>query len=127
MKIGIAAVLVVGLVGCDSLGVSSCTLGETPGFRITLADSVSGFAAVSDNIVAIATSPTYADTVVTESDGSLASQVVHLVEDRAGVYDVTIAADGFREWSRSGLEVTEADRCHVRTRDLVARLQRPVG
>jgi hypothetical protein len=43
--------------------------------------------------------------------------------ERAGTYDLTIRSPGYRDWTRTGVEVTK-DQCHVRPVTLTARLQK---
>jgi hypothetical protein len=42
--------------------------------------------------------------------------------EHPGVFQVTVRKSGYRDWVRSGVEVT-ADKCHVRRTDLTALLQ----
>lgn len=41
--------------------------------------------------------------------------------ERAGTYDITVTAPGYRAWDTTGVKVT-ADECHVRGVNLTARL-----
>ncbi|HEY9225831.1 MAG TPA: hypothetical protein VIP11_04240 [Gemmatimonadaceae bacterium] len=44
--------------------------------------------------------------------------------ERAGTYQLTVRADGYREWMHSAILVPR-DACHVTTVSVTARLQRP--
>jgi hypothetical protein len=115
--------LVFGTLGLMALGACTsntdpviCTADLRAGLVVTVLDSASGQAIASSSLV-VARQGTFADTARVSSAATYG-----LLYERAGVYDVTVSHAGYRDWHRSGVTVP-ADRCHVQTVALTARLQ----
>ena len=111
----------VGLSGCELLG--PCDAGIRLAIGVTLTDSITGGPVIDDDITAIATSGTYADTARFSNIRPDPFTRFHLVEDRAGTYSVVVAASQFKTWSRAGVHVSSG-RCHVEPVNIAVRLQR---
>lgn len=109
--------LLPGLAACDVIG-PSCTLEARPGIVLTVIDSISGLVVAGDDVVATATDGFYSDTGSPNSEG-----MVPLAFERRGSYSVEVTANGFRPWVMNSVRVME-DACHVRTVELLARMQR---
>ncbi len=111
---GLAALL----AACDLVGPHACTLEARAGILLTVRDSVTGVP-VPGPFLAIARDGQYADTArYIYPDSGLAA----LAYERAGHYDVTVSATGYRLWRRTGVEVEDGG-CHVQTARVTARLQ----
>ncbi len=120
MRSIIRAMCLVGLAAtvaaCDLVGPHACTMEARPGILLTVQDSLTGVP-VSGPLLAIAREGAYADT------SRYDYPIVALAYERAGHYDVTVSATGYRLWTRSGVEVKD-DGCHVETAHVMAWLQR---
>jgi hypothetical protein len=46
----------------------------------------------------------------------------HLAHEQSGTYEVTVEAQGYSLWQRTGVRVRDGE-CHVQTAELTARLQ----
>lgn len=108
------ATVVLLLAGCRYPGEPICTDVAIPGIIV---DVVS---ATSENAL------TGASGVIREGDyveplDTFGSQLYGAYE-RTGTYDLEVTAEGYVPWQRQGIRVT-ADRCHVRTNRIEARLQ----
>ena len=101
-------------VGCDAY---DCTLSIEPGIRVEVRDSTSNAPAANGASV-VATDGAFTDSIAVSGE-----MIVGVVHERAGHYTVRVHKQGYRTWSRSGVDV-EDGQCHVRTVDLLARLQR---
>ena len=94
-------------------------------------DNVTGVASVSNNVPAgmygvtiRATDGAYADSVVMPLfPAAPYNGPVPLAYERRGTYTVSVSANGYATWTRSGVLVT-GDQCHVATVPLTARLAR---
>ena len=71
--------------------------------------------------IAVVRDDGYVENALCEDRGPLGVAVLAAGE-RAGTYDITIDAEGYLEWSREDVRVTE-DRCHVKTVRIVAQLE----
>jgi hypothetical protein len=97
-----------------------CTAELRPGISIAVQDSVTGVAPTGSGSTTFrAWDSTYSDSVTYP----LLVSGWGTAGERAGVYSVTVDATGFAPWRRDGIVVTRGI-CHVRTVQLVARLQR---
>lgn len=97
-----------------------CTQEARPSIRVSVLDSISGVAAGKNSRI-VAQAGTYTDSApaawTSASDGPYPVGFEH-----AGTFTITVSKMGYRDWSRTGIVVT-ADKCHVRTVDVTARLQ----
>jgi hypothetical protein len=103
-----------------------CTDEYRFGLAITVVDSVT--ASPPATAILIARSGTFVDSV-----GPIAPYLIDVnaapvlilysAGERAGKYDVTVRAPGYKDWTRSGINVSR-DVCHVRLTAITARLQR---
>ena len=112
----VAATLVSG--ACNVPGTTACTLEARAAVSVDVRDSVTN-AAVGRGSRIIARDGTYADTaeITSAFDGPYG-----LAYERPGTYTVTVDQQGYRPWSRAGINVTK-DECHVRGVPITARLQ----
>jgi hypothetical protein len=111
---------------CTSPSGLVCTAEYRFGLAITVIDSVTSSPPTAATL--IARSGTFVDSV-----GPTAPYSIHVNDspvlilnsagERAGTYDVTVRSPGYRDWTRSGINVS-ADECHVRLTSVTARLQR---
>ncbi len=118
---GAGLILLALLGGCDALRISPCTDISIPGIRVSVIDSVTGAAVAGEGRV-IASDGAYSDTVSFTGTPSVLG--VAVVEDRPGVYAVQVTAAGYALWERRNVLVSRADRCHVQSVSLTARLAR---
>ena len=70
---------------------------------------------------AVVTDGEYEELALCEDRGPLGVAALAAGE-RAGTYTISIEAEGYLEWRREGVRVT-ADRCHVRTVEIIAELE----
>lgn len=125
----VSRVLAAGLLsGCGVLPSDSrvCTADFRFGLVVTVVDSLTGGPPTS--AVLIARSGTFVDSV-----GPFTPQPVVLngppvlnlpaAGERAGTYDLTVRAPGYRDWTRTSVRVT-SDECHVRRTVVTARVRR---
>jgi len=110
------AAAMVAACGGDSDPIFACTDIAVPGLSVTVVDSASGDTLPPPSVV-VAKDGAYADTA-----GSINAPHYSLVYERKGTYVVTVTHAGYSSWHRSGVVVT-ADRCHVQTVQLTAKLQ----
>ncbi len=111
---------------CTSPSGLICTTEYRFGLAITVVDSVT--ASPPATAILIARSGTFVDSV-----GPIAPYLVDVnaapvlilysAGERAGTYDVTVRAPGYKDWTRSGINVSR-DVCHVRLTAITARVQR---
>jgi hypothetical protein len=98
-----------------------CTADARPALSVSVVDSVTG-AVDFTNVRAIARDGEFADTVFQATlPGPIFVNALPLAYERAGTYAVTVTADGYLPWTRSGIEV-DSDPCHVLTVPVTARL-----
>jgi hypothetical protein len=93
---------------------------------LTVTDSITG--APPASAVLIAHSGAFIDSVgpvepVAAPPGSPPRLLLVTAGERAGTYDLVVRSAGYRDWTQNGVEVT-ADRCHVNSTSVSARLQR---
>ena len=122
---GLATILPIAcaVAGCNLI-TAPCAGPAWPALSVTVVDSVSGGPISGVAGMVIATDGAYADTVefpAVERPRTAAG----LAEEREGTYTVEVLMDGYAVWRVEGLRV-DADRCNVRTREVLARLQ-PAG
>jgi len=114
----------------DSVSVTVtqvCTLEARAGIVITLEDSVSGSRGPFAGVSYVARDGAYRDTLFLNSVAPPAGQPtfqVGLAYERAGTYQVTVTASGYKPWTKSAVAVAK-DACHVIPVSLTARLVRP--
>jgi hypothetical protein len=63
-----------------------------------------------------------ADSIVVPSDTSFNSRSIAGPFEQRGIFHVIVKHDGYRDWSTS--VGVDGDKCHVRTVDVTARMQR---
>ncbi len=105
------------IAGCRAQEPRVCTDILVPGILVDVRDSITD-AYVGPQARISATSGWYLNVVVTQDDDG----PFGLAHERPGTYTVTVDKTGYTQWRRTGVEVT-ADGCHVRTVELIARLQ----
>jgi hypothetical protein len=96
------------------------------GLVITVEDSLGGSVPARASLVA--RSGSYVETK-TEDRAQLGAGGLFVLRfeaagERAGTYDLTVRADGYADWVKTGVVVSE-DECHVHTVSLTARMVRP--
>ena len=119
-----AALLLVplALAGCDGSGVGlECTAILIHGIHLTVIDAATGLPPDAPEVAAVARDGGYAHGVVVPRRGVEAGPIA-LVEDRAGTYDLEVAAPGYATWRREDVRVT-GDACHVRPVEVEAALE----
>ena len=90
------------------------------GIQLTVQERSTGPPVVANNLRAIASDRAFSDTA-SVNDGMPLERDLHLVEERAGTYQVSVVADGYLPWAQGRVRVT-ADDCHVRLTRLLVRL-----
>jgi hypothetical protein len=104
----------------------ACTPNILFGLQVTVIDSITS--APPSSATLIARSAAYVDSVGPQAPLSPVVDGVVLVlsaaSERSGTYDLTVRAPGYRDWTRTGVRVTQEDQCHVRTVALTARLRK---
>ena len=93
-----------------------CTLNARYGITLTTLDSLSGQPITTRGVV------TAQDAGYTENAVSLPPQYF-MASERKGTYSISVQVDGFQLWRVTNVLVT-ADRCHVNTVAVTARLVR---
>ncbi len=106
------------LAACRLVDPEGCTAVAIPGVRLTVVDSISGERVESRDVKAVAYDGAYSEVATPGPSG-----VIVAAEERPGNYRIEVTAPGYRPWVLDGARV-ERGECHVRTVDLVARLQR---
>ncbi|MFL5542033.1 MAG: carboxypeptidase-like regulatory domain-containing protein [Longimicrobiaceae bacterium] len=115
------------LGACDRLSLPrACTADFRYGLNVTVADSLTGAPPPSATLIARAGA--YVDSVGPQApflNGPQGPSVLLLsaAGERPGTYDLTVRAPGYRDWTRTGVQVT-ADECHVHPVSFTARLQK---
>jgi hypothetical protein len=116
------APLLLAAAGCaDFFGPKLCTAEARPGLLIAVVDSVTG-ASVLPGATIIVQNAVFNESA-TIPDGPQPSEVYSTAYEAAGTYTVTVRKTGYQDWVRAGVTVTR-DECHVRTVELLAKLQR---
>ena len=106
-------------------GIPVCTDDFRHGLSVTVVDSVTS--APPASAVLIARSGAFVDSVGPATPHPVVQNgppvlLLFSAGERAGTYDLTVRAPGYRDWTRNGVNVTE-DECHVRLTEVTARLQ----
>ena len=115
------------LGGCTSVSFpGACTADFRYGLNVTVVDSLTGGPPASATL--IARDGAHVDSIGPQApflNGPQGPAVLLLsaAGERAGTYDVTVRASGYREWTQADVRVT-ADECHVRGVEITARLQK---
>ena len=114
-------------LGACSPGVSlpvACTDDLRFGLNVTVVDSLTNTPPPSATLIARTTAAV--DSVGPRSPfltGQGAVLILSAAPERPGTYALTVRAAGYRDWMRTGVQVT-ADECHVHPVALTARLQK---
>lgn len=110
------------LVPCvlAACGVSDtvCTMEARAGINVVVTDSVTG-SPVTTGVTLIVQDGTYRDS----TNGFPGANSLGSAWEREGVYAVTVRADGYAVWNKSGVRV-QSDECHVKAVTIPAKLQR---
>ena len=120
------ALVLSGCTGSPLAGIGACTDDFRYGLTVTVVDSATSDPPAS--ALLIARSGAFVDSmgpVTPHPAVQNGPPVLLLVSagERPGTYDLTVRSPGYRDWTRTGVEVT-ADECHVRRTEVTARLQR---
>ncbi len=111
--------LVLVAAACSPSG-PNCDLQALPGILLTLTDAPTGAPAESSGAeITVSAAGGYVESVTVE--GIQVPGPHTLAEERAGVYDVVVHAEGYQEWTVSSVRVREGV-CHVETVELTAAL-----
>jgi hypothetical protein len=105
-------------------GGLACTEEARPALMVGLTDSLSGATTGFTGVTIVATEGAYADSIVMPVyPADPYNGPVALAYERRGTYTVSVRANGYVTWTRSGV-VVSGDQCHVTTVSLTARLVR---
>jgi len=119
----VAAVVAASAVSACVKEEPSCETVAVFGINITVSDSVTGATFPFSNVFARAVDGTYRDSLfqreIINTFG--APPKLNLAEERPGTYDVTVTADGYKTWTKTGVAVPKQG-CHVVKQLLDARL-----
>lgn len=101
-----------------------CTAIAVAGVNLTIVDSLTNAPAAFTGLWARAREGTYVDsTTFMLTNPSTGAVTTALAYERKGTYVVTVKANGYQEWTKSGVTVT-SDVCHVIPVQLTAKLVR---
>jgi hypothetical protein len=101
-----------------------CTAVAVAGINVQVLDDATGLGLSFNNLWARARDGNFTDSsMVAFTIAANAPRVFGLAYERAGTYEVTVRASGYREWKQSNVVVT-SDQCHVVPVRLTARLER---
>jgi hypothetical protein len=102
----------------------ACTLEARSAITVAVSDSLNPAVTTFTNVKVVAQSGSVRDSAFFASiDTRTQPLAAGLAYERAGTYTVTVRADGYAPWTKSGIEVTR-DACHVITVRVDARLVR---
>ena len=102
----------------------ACTLEARSALQVIVVDSINPATSSFTNVRVIAQSGSSRDSAfVAHYDAGTYTHGVGLAHEKEGTYTVTVRADGYAPWSKSGIEV-KRDQCHVITVPVTARLVR---
>ena len=94
--------------GCDLFPIGVCTDELVYGIQVTVRDSMTG-ELLSVDPTGVLTDGSYRETMEAVGPSSLWG-----APERPGTYDIEITAEGYRTWTRQGVEVEmERNGCHV--------------
>ncbi|HUQ20098.1 MAG TPA: hypothetical protein VM099_10845 [Gemmatimonadaceae bacterium] len=102
-----------------------CTDQFVYGLNVTVLDSITLSPPAKATL--LARSGAFADSVGPRapfplSNGGPPMLILSTAGERAGVYDITVKAPGYRDWTKNAVTVT-ADVCHVNPVPVTAKLQ----
>ena len=102
-----------------------CTADLAPGIVVEIRDANSDMPLAENALVIITDGDFREALLITGYEGSDSSSAVTVsgALERAGIYDISVTLIGYKDWSRSGVEVTSGV-CHVGTIIFIARLER---
>jgi hypothetical protein len=101
-----------------------CTEEARPGLLVAISDSIAPAIRTFTNVSVVAREGAYRDSVfVALHPSPLTMTQIPLAYERAGTYEVTVRANGYRPWVR-GTIVVQRDQCHVVSVPITARLAR---
>ncbi len=101
-----------------------CAAYAAAALNVEIRDSLTGAVPALTGLSVVARAGAYADSVkLAPFPPAYYGGSVPLAYERQGTFTVTVRADGYSPWSRSGIVVT-ADECHVIPVSLTARLVR---
>lgn len=119
------AALALGALACGKAvndpGGLVCTTEARAAISVTMVDSLTGSAAGMTGTWARAVDGAYRDSTGFFTPPGVSGASAGLAYERAGTYAVTVHANGYRDWTKSGVVVT-AGECHVNGVQLTARL-----
>lgn len=123
----IIVVIIAGLFqACTSpFDGTMCTTEFRYGLSVTVLDSVTLSAPARATL--LARSGAFTDSVGPQAaypfiNGGPPMLILSTAGERAGVYDITVKAPGYRDWTKNGITV-DANVCHVIPVGITAKLQ----
>jgi predicted small lipoprotein YifL len=118
----VALVALVALAACNNVGGLYCTPEAHYALDVTVVDSVTGAHGPFTNLVLVATTLAYKDSMLVGNVSATPdSSVYRLGYERSGTYALTVTADGYRPWTRTGIFVLQRP-CHVADTPETAKL-----
>lgn len=110
------------LTGCSDATTRFCTTDVKYALRIALADSLTGQIGPFRNLAIVAVDGSYKDSLFIPTVGPTPNPNLYSVApEHAGTFTLTVRADGYQTWTKSGIVVLR-DECHVESVDLPVRL-----
>ncbi|MCY3545362.1 MAG: hypothetical protein OXH49_00635 [Gemmatimonadetes bacterium] len=101
--------------GCDLFPIGVCTDELVYGIQVTVRDSMTG------ELLNVDPTGVLTDGVYRETMEPVGTSTLWGAPERPGTYDIEITAEGYRTWTRQGVEVElERNGCHVETVKLEA-------
>ena len=98
-----------------------CTALAAAGLGVSLSDSVTGATSGFTNVWVVARDGTYQDSVFVATFPPQYMNTIALAYEHRGTVQVTVRADGYAPWVKSGIVIT-GDECHVHEVLVSARL-----
>ena len=96
------------LHGCDLFPITVCTDELVYGIQVTVRDSMTG------ELLSVDPTGVLTDGVYRETMEAIGPSSLWGAPERPGTYDIEITAQGYRTWTRQGVEVEmEPNGCHV--------------
>jgi hypothetical protein len=109
--------------GCSVISAPTCTDQYVYAVSVSVVDSATGAMAASGAQL-VAREGVFADSMSLPANrADLDAFSLHAAGERAGTYAVTIQKSGYRDWTRTNVQVAK-DACHVTTVSLTALMQR---